>query len=157
MGVRKQFGRALAEFQALQFKFADRATELEAARLLLLLNRDVRFTAKDAAAVRDATRLWHKPDLVSYIDVGDLSGDDPEKRKEMARFLGEAGIEALFEPGRRLGAHAEPDRRAAHGHSVEAGRLEQQRGRIVLDHRAFTTHDAGQRHGTSGVADQQVR
>lgn len=32
---RKQFGRPLAEFQALQFKLADMATELEAARLLL--------------------------------------------------------------------------------------------------------------------------
>ncbi|MCA1939553.1 MAG: isobutyryl-CoA dehydrogenase [Caenispirillum bisanense] len=33
--VRKQFGKALAEFQGLQFKLADMATELEAARLLL--------------------------------------------------------------------------------------------------------------------------
>ena len=33
--VRRQFGKALAEFQALQFKLADMATELEAARLLL--------------------------------------------------------------------------------------------------------------------------
>lgn len=35
MKERKQFGRALAEFQALQFRIADMATELEAARLLL--------------------------------------------------------------------------------------------------------------------------
>ena len=33
--ARKQFGRALAEFQAIQFKLADMATELEAARLLV--------------------------------------------------------------------------------------------------------------------------
>ncbi len=32
---RKQFGKPLAEFQALQFRIADMATELEAARLLL--------------------------------------------------------------------------------------------------------------------------
>ncbi len=32
---RKQFGRPLADFQALQFKLADMATELDAARLLL--------------------------------------------------------------------------------------------------------------------------
>ena len=32
---RKQFGKAIAEFQATQFKLADMATELEAARLLL--------------------------------------------------------------------------------------------------------------------------
>ena len=36
MTVRKQFGKALAEFQALQFRLADMATELEAARLMVL-------------------------------------------------------------------------------------------------------------------------
>jgi alkylation response protein AidB-like acyl-CoA dehydrogenase len=35
MAVRKQFGRPLKDLQALQFKVADMATELEAARLLL--------------------------------------------------------------------------------------------------------------------------
>lgn len=33
--VRRQFGKALAEFQALQFRIADMATELEAARLMV--------------------------------------------------------------------------------------------------------------------------
>ncbi len=70
----------------------------EAARLLLLLQRSRRFMDRDTVAVRDATRLWHKPDLVSYIDVGDLGGDDVEKRKEMARFMGDAGIEAARLP-----------------------------------------------------------
>jgi hypothetical protein len=35
MGERQQFGRKLAEFQGLQFRIADMATELEAARLLV--------------------------------------------------------------------------------------------------------------------------
>ena len=35
VGERRQFGRALKEFQALQFKLADMATELEAARLMV--------------------------------------------------------------------------------------------------------------------------
>ena len=35
MGERKQFGQALSEFQALQFKLADMATELDAARLMI--------------------------------------------------------------------------------------------------------------------------
>jgi alkylation response protein AidB-like acyl-CoA dehydrogenase len=52
MGERQQFGRKLAEFQALQFRIADMATELEAARLLV---------HKAAIAVEakapDATRL----------------------------------------------------------------------------------------------------
>jgi alkylation response protein AidB-like acyl-CoA dehydrogenase len=35
MGVRKQFGKELSAFQALQFRIADMATELEAARLMV--------------------------------------------------------------------------------------------------------------------------
>ncbi len=35
MGERRQFGRTLAEFQGLQFKLADMATELDAARLMV--------------------------------------------------------------------------------------------------------------------------
>ena len=35
MGQRRQFGRPLADFQALQFKLADMATELESARLMV--------------------------------------------------------------------------------------------------------------------------
>lgn len=50
--VRKQFGKALVEFQALQFKLADMETELTAARLLL--HRAA--SALDAKAY-DATKL----------------------------------------------------------------------------------------------------
>jgi alkylation response protein AidB-like acyl-CoA dehydrogenase len=35
LGTRQQFGKPLAEFQALQFRLADMATELEAARLMI--------------------------------------------------------------------------------------------------------------------------
>ena len=35
MLVRRQFGRRLSDFQGLQFKLADMATELEAARLMI--------------------------------------------------------------------------------------------------------------------------
>jgi len=35
LATRKQFGRPLADFQALQFRLADMATELEAARLMV--------------------------------------------------------------------------------------------------------------------------
>ena len=49
---RRQFGRALSEFQALQFRLADMATELEAARLLLH-----KAATRDDAKAPDATRL----------------------------------------------------------------------------------------------------
>ena len=58
---RKQFGRALTEFQALQFKLADMATEMEAARLMVrnaadaLDKRDPSATKLCAMAKRFAT------------------------------------------------------------------------------------------------------
>jgi alkylation response protein AidB-like acyl-CoA dehydrogenase len=58
---RRQFGQRLADFQALQFKLADMATELEAARLMLrraavsLDNSDPQATMHCAMAKRLAT------------------------------------------------------------------------------------------------------
>ena len=60
---RKQFGRPIAEFQATQFKLADMATELEAARLMIwnaaaaLDRRDPRATMLCAMAKRFATDI----------------------------------------------------------------------------------------------------
>lgn len=59
--TRNQFGRPLKDFQALQFKLADMATELEAARLMVrraahaLDNRDPQATKLCAMAKRFAT------------------------------------------------------------------------------------------------------
>jgi hypothetical protein len=53
---RKQFGKAISEFQAIQFKLADMATQVEAARLLvyqaawLADQKTVRFTAESSMA-----------------------------------------------------------------------------------------------------------
>ena len=53
---RKQFGKAIAEFQAIQFKLADMATQVEAARLLvyqaawLADQKNVRFTRESSMA-----------------------------------------------------------------------------------------------------------
>jgi alkylation response protein AidB-like acyl-CoA dehydrogenase len=61
METRNQFGKALKEFQALQFKLADMATELEAARLMVrraahaLDNRHPEATKLCAMAKRFAT------------------------------------------------------------------------------------------------------
>ena len=48
---RRQFGRPLKDFQALQFKLADMATELEAARLMVR-RAAAALTAGDPAATR---------------------------------------------------------------------------------------------------------
>lgn len=61
MKERKQFGRTLADFQGLQFRLADMATELEAARLMvhraawMLDNGDPEATQAAAMAKRFAT------------------------------------------------------------------------------------------------------
>jgi len=61
MRTRKQFGRPLQDFQALQFKLADMATELEAARLMIrnaadaLDRKDPQATKLCAMAKRLAT------------------------------------------------------------------------------------------------------
>jgi alkylation response protein AidB-like acyl-CoA dehydrogenase len=53
---RKQFGKTISEFQAIQFKLADMATQVEAARLLvyqaawLADQKDVRFTRESSMA-----------------------------------------------------------------------------------------------------------
>jgi alkylation response protein AidB-like acyl-CoA dehydrogenase len=70
MKTRRQFGKTLAEFQALQFKFADMATELEAARLM----------------------LWRA--------AGKLDDDDPETTLHCAmakRFATDAGFQVCNE------------------------------------------------------------
>jgi alkylation response protein AidB-like acyl-CoA dehydrogenase len=64
--VRKQFGKLLAEFQALQFRIADMATELEAARLMVhraasaLDSRSANATMQCAMAKRFATDIGFK-------------------------------------------------------------------------------------------------
>src|SRR6184192_4197122 len=60
---RKQFGKAISEFQAIQFKLADMATEVEAARLLvyqaawLADKKDVRFTREASMAKLFASEI----------------------------------------------------------------------------------------------------
>ncbi len=60
---RKQFGKAISEFQAIQFKLADMATQIEAARLLVyhaawLADRnDVRFTKESSMAKLYASEI----------------------------------------------------------------------------------------------------
>ncbi len=70
----------------------------EAARLLLLLRKDPRFSRDDLASVREATRLWRDPDLLSHIRMSDLADPDATVRAELAAFMGEAGIETARAP-----------------------------------------------------------
>jgi alkylation response protein AidB-like acyl-CoA dehydrogenase len=65
-GVRQQFGRPLAEFQGLQWKFADMAIKLEGAQLLLY-----RAAANaDKACRRPMRRRWRRPPAISRLRGG---------------------------------------------------------------------------------------
>lgn len=65
MKERKQFGRRLADFQALQFRIADMATELEAARLLLW-KAAVKVTERAPDATRYAAMAKRKATDVGF-------------------------------------------------------------------------------------------
>ncbi|MHC4957098.1 MAG: HEAT repeat domain-containing protein [Planctomycetota bacterium] len=69
-----------------------------AARLLLMLQRDARFTRADRGVLRDATRLWTRSNLHSYVALTALAARDQDARVEAARFFGDAGIEAARAP-----------------------------------------------------------
>lgn len=70
MEERQQFGRALKEFQALQFKLADMATELQAARLLLY-HAASRVDAKAPDATMQAAMAKRFVTDVSFNVVND--------------------------------------------------------------------------------------
>jgi len=55
---RKQFGLAIAEFQAVQFKVADMATQIEAARLLTHRAASLRDAGKDHTAESSMAKLF---------------------------------------------------------------------------------------------------
>ena len=69
LGVRKQFGKTLSEFQALQFRMADMATELEAARLMIrraAVSLDTR-TGRVSVAGNPIKMTSHEYRLLAYL------------------------------------------------------------------------------------------
>jgi HEAT repeat protein len=83
-----------------------RAEGPDAARLLLLLTRDPRFGPADAAALREATRLWRQSDLRTYVDLAALGAREIGTRRETAAFLGAVGLEAARAPLVRVAFNA---------------------------------------------------
>jgi HEAT repeat protein len=74
----------------------------EAARLLLLLRQDPRFTERDGEALLDATRTWERSDLLSYVDVSSLASSDMNRRLSSVLFMGRARIEMARQPLLRM-------------------------------------------------------
>jgi hypothetical protein len=63
MGERRAFGKPLADFQALQFKLADMATDLEAARLMIYRGADAIDRADTNATMYSAMAKRYATDL----------------------------------------------------------------------------------------------
>jgi alkylation response protein AidB-like acyl-CoA dehydrogenase len=55
---RKQFGQAISEFQAIQWKLADMATELDAARLLTLRSASLKDAGKKSTQESSMAKLY---------------------------------------------------------------------------------------------------
>ncbi len=89
MNERKAFGRTLDQFQALQFRLADMATELEAARSLLW-----RAAAALDAGAQDATQLCAMAKRVA-TDAGFKAANDALQLLGGYGYLADYGIEKL--------------------------------------------------------------
>jgi alkylation response protein AidB-like acyl-CoA dehydrogenase len=89
MRERKAFGRVLADFQALQFRLADIATSLEAARSLLWRAA----SALDASAP-DATRLCAMAKRVA-TDAGFAAANDSLQLLGGYGYLSDYGVEKI--------------------------------------------------------------
>ena len=88
-GERKAFGSRIADFQALQFKLADMATELEAARSLLW-----RAAAALGAKTPDATRLCAMAKRVA-TDTGFTVANEALQIHGGYGYLADYGIEKI--------------------------------------------------------------
>ncbi len=60
---REQFGKPIAEFEAIQFKLADMATKIDAARLLVYR----------AAALKDAGKVTTKESAMAKLYAGEIA------------------------------------------------------------------------------------
>jgi alkylation response protein AidB-like acyl-CoA dehydrogenase len=67
---RKQFGKPIAEFQAIQFKLADMATEIEAARLLTY---QAAWLADRAIASSDGTPRFTRESSMAKLYAGEVA------------------------------------------------------------------------------------
>ena len=96
---RKQFGKAVAEFQAVQFQLAQAATELEAARLMVynaarMRDAQVEYTQHAAMAKLYASQV---ADRVTSLCIELFGGYGYTKEYPVEKFWRDAKIGAIYE------------------------------------------------------------
>jgi butyryl-CoA dehydrogenase len=96
---RRQFGRAIAEFQAIQWMLADMATEIDAARLLTyragwLHQQGKRVTREAAMAKLFASEASNR---IAYKAVQIFGGYGYVKESAVERFFRDARVTTIYE------------------------------------------------------------
>ncbi len=96
---RKQFGQSLSNFQGLQWKIADRATELEAARLLLMNAACLKEQGKDFATSASMAKLYasEKANVACYDALQMLGGAGYIKEYPLERLARDVRITTIYE------------------------------------------------------------
>jgi butyryl-CoA dehydrogenase len=96
---RRQFGRAIAEFQAIQWMLADMATEIDAARLLTYraawLMQQKRSVTKEAAMAK--LFASETANRIAYKAIQIFGGYGYTKEVAVERFFRDARITTLYE------------------------------------------------------------
>ncbi|HEY5492642.1 MAG TPA: acyl-CoA dehydrogenase family protein [Gemmatimonadaceae bacterium] len=96
---RKQFGRALSEFQGIQFQVAQAATELEAARLMVYNATRLKDAGHDIAVTGAMAKLFASQvcQHVTSLAVELLGGCGYTKDYPVEKFYRDAKIGAIYE------------------------------------------------------------
>ncbi|HET6370351.1 MAG TPA: acyl-CoA dehydrogenase family protein, partial [Nitrospiria bacterium] len=96
---RQQFGRAIAEFQAIQWMLADMATEIDAARLLTYRAAWLRHQGKKVTQEAAMAKLFasEAANRIAYKAVQIFGGYGYIKESPVERFFRDARITTLYE------------------------------------------------------------
>lgn len=96
---REQFGRKLSDFQALQFQLADRYTELEAARLLIMQAACTKQGGGDFSAQASMAKLFasEKANAACYTALQLLGGNGYSSEFPLERMARDARITTIYE------------------------------------------------------------
>jgi alkylation response protein AidB-like acyl-CoA dehydrogenase len=96
---RKQFGKALSEFQAIQFQIAQAATELEAARLMVYNAARLKDAGLDIAREGAMAKLYSSQvcERVTSLCVELLGGYGYTKDYPVEKFYRDAKIGTIYE------------------------------------------------------------
>jgi alkylation response protein AidB-like acyl-CoA dehydrogenase len=99
LNERKQFGKALSEFQGIQFQVAQAATELEAARLMVYNSSRLKDAGRDIAREGAMAKLFASQvcERVTSLCVELFGGYGYTKDYPVEKYYRDAKIGAIYE------------------------------------------------------------